>query len=456
MAVKYSTKQPDMGRNTALAGKTVYSNGMNVTYDSNGYATKATNPDHGNYAGTTRSVHAQDKDAALRGESWTPDYTGLVDWGDGTGMGSAGSRDTRASRSTGGTGSAYDGSYGAGYLSAYDARRAAYDAQRAAYEAAVRRAVAQLTAQKTAVNESYDDYARQAYRDKMGAERDIGQYLGARGMTGGAAESTLLGLNTSYADELRKIEQSRRETLSGLDQAISDARLTGDLNSAQAAADAAKEQAALYAQEMQERKAAEAAQEQYARAEAQQQQSWARTLAGQMLAAGRMPDDATLAAAGITRAQAELLLSGTESSSESSDAYVPGFSRAQVLDAFNRAQKNGQALTGNLLRDYNYYIHNDPDYSGGGSAYSGTGGTSSAIRLPADTTRKSYDNGGYSTTQVKELQRWLKQQGYNIDADGYWGPESKSATRMSVAEAMARMYEYLSRIDGSGSGFGKP
>lgn len=38
----YSSKMPDMSRNTALAGQTVRSNGMNVSYDSNGYATKAT------------------------------------------------------------------------------------------------------------------------------------------------------------------------------------------------------------------------------------------------------------------------------------------------------------------------------------------------------------------------------------------------------------------------------
>ena len=333
MATKNGIKGPDMSRNEALAGQTVFSNGMNVTYDDRGYATSAYNPDYHGYEGTTKSAHAQDKDSALRGESYTPDYTGLTEWNYGA--------DSRAARSTGGTGSAYDSSYGAGYPSAY------YDAQKAAYEAAVQRAVAQLTAQKDAVNQSYDDYARQAYRDKMSAERDIDQYLGARGVTGGAAESTLLGLNTSYADELRKIEQSRNETVSALDRAILNARLTGDINTANAAAEAAKEQASLYAQEMAERKAAAAAQEQYERTQAQSQQSWARQLASQMLAAGRMPDDATLAAAGITHAQAELLLAGTDSG----DEYVPGFTRAQVLDAVKRG-----LLTGNMLRDYEYYF----------------------------------------------------------------------------------------------------
>lgn len=398
MATQYSRKMPDMSRNEELAGKTVYSNGMNVTYDENGYAVRASNPDHSLYAGTTKSVRAQDKEAALRGEAWTPPDTGdLVDWGDGTGMGWR-DEDTRAARSTGGTGSAYDGSYGSGYWSAYDAQRMANDA-------AVQRAIGQLAAQKTAVNQSYDDYARQAYRDKMSAERDIGQYLGARGVTGGAAESTILGLNTSYADELRRIEQSRRETVSALDRAISEARLTGDLNNAKAAAEAAKEQAALYAQEMSERKAAAAAQEQYERAEAREQQSWARTLAGQMLAAGRMPDDATLAAAGLTRAQAELLLTSAESG-----AYEPGFTRAQVLDAFNRAQRNGQTLTGNLLRDYNFYIHGDPDYSDTGAQTYGVSPARAAANTPK-ALKNEYpkdDDSEWSTLSTGDFNREMQ------------------------------------------------
>ena len=409
MAIQYNWKKPDMSRNMDLAGKTVYSRGMNVTYDENGYAVSAENPHYSGFAGTTRSVAAQPKEDALAGKSWTPpDTSDLVEWSSDWDPHAMGGGDTRAARSTGGTGSAYDGSYGSGYPSAYDA-------QRAAYEAAVQRAEGQLTAQKTATNESYDDYARQAYRDKMAAQRDIGQYLGARGVTGGAAESTVLGLNTSYADELRRIEQSRRETLSALDRAIADARLTGDINSANAAAAAAKEQAALYAQEMAERKAAAAAQEQSARAEAQEQRSWARTLAGQMLAAGRMPDDATLAAAGITRAQAELLLTGTDS-----DTYEPGFTRAQVLDALYRAQRNGQTLTGNLLRDYNYYIHNDPDYidtPAGPAAYS-----AAPAGLPPDTPKADYDREqsklsiGDFTREMQTIMAYLGQ-GRNAQAE---------------------------------------
>ena len=83
MAVRYSQKMPDMRRNKALAGKTVYSRGMNVTYDGLGYAVKARNPDHPSFKGTTMSVHAQPIEDALAGKPWTPpDTRGLRDWED--------------------------------------------------------------------------------------------------------------------------------------------------------------------------------------------------------------------------------------------------------------------------------------------------------------------------------------------------------------------------------------
>lgn len=85
MKTKYSRKQPDMSRNKNLAGKTVYSCGMNVIYDKNGYAVGSYNPDNKLYKGTTRSLHAQPIEDALAGKPWTPpDLTGLVDWNNGS------------------------------------------------------------------------------------------------------------------------------------------------------------------------------------------------------------------------------------------------------------------------------------------------------------------------------------------------------------------------------------
>ena len=67
----YSIKGPDMSRNVALAGMTVSSKGMNVTYDENGYAVTAVNYRHRLYAETSRSICAPSKEAALAGDSRT-------------------------------------------------------------------------------------------------------------------------------------------------------------------------------------------------------------------------------------------------------------------------------------------------------------------------------------------------------------------------------------------------
>lgn len=80
METKYSTKMPDMSQNTKLAGKTVYTNGMNVHYDQLGYAVWSENPNHPNYKGTTKSVHAQPIEDALAGKKFEEDWSGLVDW----------------------------------------------------------------------------------------------------------------------------------------------------------------------------------------------------------------------------------------------------------------------------------------------------------------------------------------------------------------------------------------
>lgn len=55
-------KAPDMSRNKELAGQTVSKGGYNITYDSNGYATKATNYKHDHFAGTEKSKAAKSAD----------------------------------------------------------------------------------------------------------------------------------------------------------------------------------------------------------------------------------------------------------------------------------------------------------------------------------------------------------------------------------------------------------
>lgn len=68
---EYSIKMPDMSRNMALAGKTVSTRGMNVTYNEKGYAVSATNYDHRLFAGTSKSICAPSKEAVLAGDTRT-------------------------------------------------------------------------------------------------------------------------------------------------------------------------------------------------------------------------------------------------------------------------------------------------------------------------------------------------------------------------------------------------
>lgn len=63
--------RPDMSRNMALAGMTVSTKGMNVTYDERGYAVRAVNYNHRIFVETSKSIRAPSKEAVLAGDSRT-------------------------------------------------------------------------------------------------------------------------------------------------------------------------------------------------------------------------------------------------------------------------------------------------------------------------------------------------------------------------------------------------
>lgn len=78
-----SIKRPDMSRNTALAGKTVYVDGWNVHYDQLGYAVWRVEPGQERFAGTTMSAKAQPIEDALAGKPSEENWTGLIWWNHG-------------------------------------------------------------------------------------------------------------------------------------------------------------------------------------------------------------------------------------------------------------------------------------------------------------------------------------------------------------------------------------
>ena len=133
---------------------------------------------------------------------------------------------------------------GGGYTAALQRLRDMTDAQ-------VKQATSGYESQKETVNRSYADMFRQLYIDRENSRKNLGQQMAVYGVTGGAAESTLLGLDTNYQNALRQGEQGRIGEISELDQAILQAELTGDINYAKQALQMEQERLNNYANVLQ-------------------------------------------------------------------------------------------------------------------------------------------------------------------------------------------------------------
>lgn len=173
------------------------------------------------------------------------------------------------SPSTGNTG--YDfGNYGNMYEDYLNQINSSYNQilsqQQAAQNAATQQAINSLTGQKSDIEQSYDDLYRQLYLERRRAEKNLPQQLAAMGISGGVTEGTALGIQTDYTNALRQGEQEKLGTLSDIDQAISDARLSGDAAIAQQAAQLAMQRLSDYGNAI---------------SALQQQQNWAQQMAYQ-------------------------------------------------------------------------------------------------------------------------------------------------------------------------------
>jgi hypothetical protein len=196
-----------------------------------------------------------------------------------------------------------------------DELRAAYDTydriaeeQKKAQKAATDSAVASLEGQKQKTETSYADLFRQLYINKMNSQKNLNQQLAARGVTGGAAETTALGMATSYADALRQGVQEKTGTINELDTAITQTKLSGDTAAAQIAADAAEKKLNSYTAVLKtlmdrEDKKATAADEQLSA-----NRSYTYQMAMMKLNDGEMVDDAVLEAAGIPKETARAIV----------------------------------------------------------------------------------------------------------------------------------------------------
>ena len=362
----------DLSRDMRWAGKTVQKNGYAITYDENGYAVSATNVRNGAAREDLANVYPRvDADGELiyptyadgtRGSGYAGTSSG-GSGGSGGGSSGGGSTDiigyspgggerglsfiknaTAGSKIVGSDGSVWlknkDGSttitkngqtytigaQGNGASEGLEALRRelqrlygeqgsyaqALAAQQEANRANVQKAVGSLQDQKRDTETSYANMFRQLYLNKMKSQKNIGQQLAAQGKTGGAAESTMLGLDTSYSDALRQGEQGRIGALGDLDRAITDAELTGDIANAELAAANAKERTDSYAdvlRDLMDRYDQQNAQNTaYEREDADNARAYAYKTAMQLLQSGSMASDELLESAGISKADAQAMV----------------------------------------------------------------------------------------------------------------------------------------------------
>ena len=190
----------------------------------------------------------------------------------------------------------------------------AAEAERAAKIASVEAAVGRLNAQKGELNNSYDAMQRQLYINREKNKKNIQQQMAAAGLTGGAAESTLLGLNTAYEEGLRQGEQERAKAIGTIEQGIADTELTGNLEAAETLYNRTKENIDSYAQALQVLMQQENMKQQQEKEDRTAAQNRAYALALSMLESGVMPSSDMLATAGLDMGTAQQLKNAADTS----------------------------------------------------------------------------------------------------------------------------------------------
>lgn len=85
-----------------------------------------------------------------------------------------------------------------------------------AYTAQLQQAMAALERQRDTIRQQYSDAAKQLYIDSMQAQRKAPQQLAALGYTGGLTESSLLGLQRDYEQNMLSNENSMNQALAEL------------------------------------------------------------------------------------------------------------------------------------------------------------------------------------------------------------------------------------------------
>lgn len=428
---------PNMARDQSLAGQSVKQGDYTVTYDANGYAKSARKDGGKSATSTKKTTHANDSathqamyEAAQSGD-WDKvgslshgligangDFSagnqymqelqdefkyddneyygkkydavyGQGAWDGGTGKptyrsGSGASGGSTTELSQQGSVAPGYGEYGS-FEDFMDGM--GYDAYaeetRKAIQAAVQNAVNGYNHQIETTNEDTAELARQAYISKMMGEKNLDQQLAAGGYAGGMADSHRIAMQANYETNLNELEQQRLATVKELESAITNAQLTGDMQTAQELSNYLMQIQGQWNSYLQNQQAMQ--NQNYWNQQAMQNQNYwnqqslnaenqntARNWAMTLIQRGTMPDEQTLTAAGMTKAQAQTLM-GT------------------------------------------------------------TGQTVQPTAAPRRVT--NYDNGKLTTGQVKLLQENL-----GVTADGLWGSNSSNAANGMTADQAWRAY----------------
>jgi hypothetical protein len=152
-------------------------------------------------------------------ESTTPTVTEQEKptWlGDGP-VGGGGSRDTR--------------------ITSNDYYQKMLDDQQKAIQTRIDSAVQANNAYKDPINQRSDQSLQNAYILREQNKINAPQALSAMGIQGGAAESSLLGINTGYENTRNEVEQNRSQSLDEIYQNEQQIRATGDATLSEASAD---------------------------------------------------------------------------------------------------------------------------------------------------------------------------------------------------------------------------
>lgn len=229
-------------------------------------------------------------------------------------------------------------------------------------DASTQQATNGYNAQKDQVNQSYSDMFRQLYIDRENNRKNIGQQMAASGITGGASESTLLGLNTNYEESLRQGEQERVNAINELEQAIVNAQLSGDISYAQQAMQLYQQQIDNYAGVLETLLNRQDTLAQQQAALESENKSYAYEQAMALLSAGQMPSSSLLSAAGIDSSTAQSFLTaytaqnatGSSSSGSGTGSSKPKITLSQTLSPLESGVVNDTTKAA-----YRYYTGQD-------------------------------------------------------------------------------------------------